>query len=201
MLKSFVIFTVTFTSLHIETIVRVQHSAWISNYTHQKTSLCYHLSVPYISAFSLLVFNISPMSCSHSGRSIHIKAFPGGIVGHIYHTLWLHHIKCGPDVYMTMFCSSQMYIAFNSLALGRFGCRLELSIFKLLSNIFVLNISYECALSATETNWYVNTCSSTGFVWWANWAIIDPDCCHCMAPLCHIRLDMLRILFCGSYYC
>ena len=45
-----------------------------------------------------------------------------------------------------------MYIAFNSLALGGFGCKLKLLIFKLLSKVFELNISYEFALSATETN-------------------------------------------------
>ena len=32
-----------------------------------------------------------------------------------------------------------MYIAFNSLALGGFGCKLKLFIFKLLSKVFELN--------------------------------------------------------------
>ena len=94
-----------------------------------------------------------------------------------------------------------MYIAFNSLALGGFGCKLKLLIFKLLPKVSELNISYEFALSATETNWwYANTGSSNGLVWQANWGNIDPDCCHCMAPLCDKGLDMLRILFYRSYY-
>ena len=74
----------------------------------------------------------------------------GGTFDHIYHTL--HHIKCRHELYITIVCSSQMYIAFNSLALGGFGCKLKLLIFKLLSKVFELNISYEFALSATETN-------------------------------------------------
>ena len=36
-----------------------------------------------------------------------------------------------------------MYIAFYSLALGGYGCKLKLLIFKLLSKVFELNISYD----------------------------------------------------------
>ena len=72
-----------------------------------------------------------------------------------------------------------MYIAFNSLALGGFGCKLKSLIFKLLLKVFELNISYEFALSATETNWwYVNTGSSNGLVWQTNWGNIDPAWRH-----------------------
>ena len=57
-----------------------------------------------------------------------------------------------------MFYSSQMYITVNSLALGRFGCNVKLSIFKLVAKAYAFNIFYEIALHATETKWwYVNT--------------------------------------------
>ena len=77
-----------------------------------------------------------------------------------------------------MFYSSKTYIAVNSLALGRFGCNLKLSTFKLISIVYVLKISYEIAFSTTEANrCYVNTGSSDGLVRRATWAHVDPDCC------------------------
>ena len=64
-----------------------------------------------------------------------------------------------------MFYSSEMYIAVNSLALGRFECDLKLSTFNLILIVYVFNISYEITPNATETNWwYVNTGSSNGLV-------------------------------------
>ena len=78
-----------------------------------------------------------------------------------------------------MFYSSKTYIAVNSLALGRFGCNLKLSIFKLLSIAYVLKISYEIAFSTTAANrCYVHTGSSDGLVRRATWAHVDPDCCQ-----------------------
>ena len=64
-----------------------------------------------------------------------------------------------------------MYIAVNSLALGNFGCNLKLSIFKQMSKVYVLDISYEIALNATVTNWYIK-CQGYFYMKWEYWSIM-----------------------------
>ena len=67
--------------------------------------------------------------------------------------LLLHHIN--GNTTCTFFIHQKFTL---SLTLGRFGYKLKYRIFKRISKIYVLDISYQTIRNATEPNWwYVNT--------------------------------------------
>ena len=85
-------------------------------------------------------------------------------------------MKWKHDLYIAMFYSSQMYIAVNSLALGRFGCQSSNRYQRFMYWTFAMKLPSMLQKQIDD----MSTRSSNGLVRQATWATVDPDRCCCM---------------------